>query len=347
MKQGSAVHKTLEDQVHRTVAVDVTTSEDAWGLRIWNVIQGLKMLRDTGMARELEIWGTVGGLVVNGVIDELSYICPDRELEEAEEARKATKVVEIPADQATITDFLGPATLEKDGHGVLKSTRSLLKKTEKIYITDVKTRGVKSIPKGASFRPTLMQLMLYHHLLSDLATNKVDADVLFSRYNLNPTALFSDSFIAQIGSLNDPYGSLNDPYDSPSSSGPSTQDSMTTLLSHNSLRALWSLMIEEFTHTMPAGTKSISNVLRAEYRDQKDGAILGIKTFLYDEELISGYVEDEMRWWKGEREAQGVVVEEAYKCGVCEFAEECWWRREKVEEQRVRMRERGRGRSLV
>ena len=337
MKQGSAVHKTLEDQVHTTVAVDITSNEDAWGLRIWNVIQGLKTLRDTGMTRELEIWGTVDGLVVNGVIDELSYICPDRELEEAEEAGKATKVVELPADQTTITNFLGPATLENNGSGVLKSTRSLLKKTEKIYITDVKTRGVKSIPKGASFRPTLMQLMLYHRLLSDLATNKVDASVLFNRYGLNSTTPFSDSFIAQIGSLNSPSPSLH--Y--------STQDSMTILLYHNTLHSLWSLMISEFALTLPHGTKSLGSVLKAEYRDQNSGEILGIKTFLYDEELVGVYVEDEMRWWKGEREAQGVVVEEAYKCGVCEFAEECWWRREKVEEQRVRMRERGRGRSVV
>jgi exonuclease V len=339
MKQGSAVHKTLEDQVHTTVAVDITSNEDAWGLRIWNVIQGLRTLRDTGMTRELEIWGTVDGLVVNGVIDELSYICPDRELEEADENGKAPKMVPLQEDQTTITDFLGPATLENDGAEVLKSTHSLLKKTEKLYICDVKTRGVRSIPKGASFRPTLMQLMIYHRLLSDLATNKVDADVLFDRYNINASNPFSDSFIAQIGSLNDPYNS--------STPELSTQDSMTTLLSHNSPRALWSLMISEFALTLPLGTRSLGSVLKAEYRDQTNGEVMGIKTFLYDETLISGYVEDEMRWWKGEREAQGVAVEEAYKCGVCEFAEECWWRKEKVEEQRLKMREKGRARSSV
>ncbi|KAL2042437.1 hypothetical protein N7G274_004929 [Stereocaulon virgatum] len=339
MKKGSAVHKILEDQVHTTVAVDITSNEDAWGLRIWNVIQGLRTLRDTGMTRELEIWGIVDGLVVNGVIDELSYICPDRELEEADEAGKVPKMVPLPEDQATITDFLGMATLENDGAGALMSTRSLLNETNKIYICDVKTRGVRSIPKGASFRPTLMQLMIYHGLLSDLATNKVNADVLFDRYNINPSNPFSDGFIAQIGSLNDPYD--------PSTPELSTQESMTTLLSHNSPRALWSLMISEFALTLPLGTKSLGSVLKAEYRDQTTGDITGVRTFLYDENLISGYVEDEMRWWKGEREAQGVTVAEAYKCGVCEFAEECWWRKEKVEEQRVKMRESRRARSLV
>src|ERR1700712_809658 len=38
MKQGSKVHQKLEDQVHTTVKVDIQTKEDAWGLRIWNVI---------------------------------------------------------------------------------------------------------------------------------------------------------------------------------------------------------------------------------------------------------------------------------------------------------------------
>ena len=341
MKQGSAVHKTLEDQVHTTVAVEITSKEDAWGLRIWNIIQGLRTLRDTGMTRELEIWGTVDGLVVNGVIDELSYICPDRELEEAEENGKDMRVV--PADQASITDYLGSSTLEKNGQGVLKSTRSLRKKTSKIYITDVKTRGVKSIPKGASFRPTLMQLMLYHHLLSTLATNKVDPFILFDRYELNPHTPFSDSFIAQIGSLNlSSPPAPEEPSQTPQLPPSSTQDSITTLLTHNSLSSLWTLMISEFTHTFPAGAHSIGNVLKAEYRAQNDGAIMGSKTFLYDEETMREYLVDEMRWWKGEREAMGVVEEEAYKCGFCEFSEECEWRRGKIEEGVKRMRERTR-----
>ena len=344
MKQGSAVHKTLEDQDHQTIAVETTSKEDAWGLRIWNTIQGLKGLQDTGMTRELEVWGVIDGLVVNGVIDELSYICPDRELEEAEEKGKAIKVVPA-ADQATITDFLGPATLENNSRGVLTDLRSLRKKTSKVYITDVKTRGVKTVPKGASLRPTLMQLMLYHRLLSDLATNQVDADILFDRYGLDQNAQFTDGFIARLGSLDEVY------YDAPSDASQSdtppdpTQDTTTVLLGHNSLRQLWSLMIQEFRHTIPAGVKGIGNVLRAEYRGQSDGEILGIKDFLYDGETIQGYIEDEMRWWKGEREARGVCIEEAYKCGYCEFAEDCSWRKDKIEEATLKMR--GRTRSVI
>jgi len=333
MRQGSAVHKVLEDQVHQTVAVDITSKEDSWGLRIWNIIQGLKTLRETGMTRELEVWGTVDGLVVNGVIDELSYMCPDPELEETEKEKdKAAKVP--PADQATITDFLGGSTLESSGGNIFQNNRSL-KQSQKIYLTDVKTRGIKSIPKGASFRPTLMQLMLYHRFLSDLSTNKVDAEVLFDRYALEPDAQFSDSFIAQIGNLNEvfdlPSSSETDPF-------PSSQDSMAILLSHNSLRSLWALMISEFAHTMPAGVKSIGNVLKAEYRNASDGEIMGEKTFVYDDKRMQEYLDDEMRWWKGERGPQGVCLEEAYKCGFCEFADECGWRKNKIEEATEKMR---------
>lgn len=342
MKQGSAVHKVLEDQIHETVAVDIKSKEEAWGLRVWNVIQGLKTLRETGITRELEIWGVVEGLVVNGVIDELSYICPDPELEAAEEqGRIATKMPA--ADQRTITEFLGPSTLESNGTGGLNKVRSSLpEQTSNIYITDVKTRSTRSIPKAPSFRPTLMQLMLYHRILSDLATNKVDADIIFDRYELDADVSFGDGFIAQIGSLNaEAFLALDSLLHTQEDSAlPSSQDSMTVLLAHNSLRKLWTRMMQEFAQTFPAGAKSIGNVLKAEYRTPTDGAVLGNKTFLYDDEVMQEYLDSEMRWWKGERAAEGVCVEEAYKCRTCDFFDECSWRRNKIEEATLKMRER-------
>ena len=340
MRQGSVVHKTLEEQVHVTVQVDVTTKEDAWGLRIWNVIQGLKTLRETGGTRELEVWGTVDGEVVNGVIDELSTACPDRELEAADKRGEAKNAV--PKDQTTITDFLGARTLEGNGLDTLQIHLLTRDRPPKVYITDVKTRGAPTIPKGASFRPTLMQLMLYYKLLSNLATNRVDASLIFSRHGLRPDAQFSDAFIAQIGSLNESYYSAEEQSEPSQSNSvpPSTQDSMTTLLAHNSLRSLWALMISHFALTMPFGEASLGRVLKAEYRTQKDGAMIGAKTFLYDADALQGYLDEEMRWWKGKREAQGVCLEEAYKCGYCEFAEECSWRKNKIEEATLRMRER-------
>ncbi|KAI9812262.1 MAG: hypothetical protein M1832_000452 [Thelocarpon impressellum] len=308
MRQGSAVHKTLEYEVHTTVAVDVETKEDGWGLRIWNVIQGLRTLRQTGMTRELEVWGVVDGLVVNGVIDVLSYDCPDPTLEKWEEERSA-----FPPDQTRLDDFL-------QSPGKTPTPRKA--SSRKIYITDVKTRASRTLPQGASFRPTLLQLMLYHRLLSHLATNMVDADVLFDRYDLDPSVRFSDAFVAQMASL------YNDDDWIPDRS----QDSLQVLMANNSLRELWSVMIGSFIETFPRGPASLGAVLQAEYRSPADGNITGSKTFLHNEGVLGTYLADALKWWRGERGATGVPVEEAYKCGICEFAEGCEWRRAKVDE---------------
>ena len=98
------------------------------------------------------------------------------------------------------------------------------------------------------------------------------------------------------------------------------------------------LMIQEFQLTFPRGSESIGNVLGVEYREF-DGSILGMKTFLYDSKVVKEYVEDEMKWWKGEREARGVCIEEAFKCKMCEFGDTCDWRIRKFEdfkESRIR-----------
>ena len=79
---------------------------------------------------------------------------------------------------------------------------------------------------------------------------------------------------------------------------------------------------------------------------------MGSKHVLVDEDLLDNYLKEAMSWWKGEREARGVCLEEAYKCGTCEFSDGCGWRRGKIVEarERVRMgreREREGGRSRV
>jgi exonuclease V len=334
MKDGSKIHKNLEEQVHAIVPVDVQTKEDGWGLRIWNVIQGLRTLRDTGQTRELEIWGTIDGLVVNGIIDELSYVCPDKGLEDS--LKKPDKN-DPPPDQPTIAEYFKAAGAEA------ATQKKLWSQSNKIYICDVKTRSVHSLPSEMAFRPTRMQLLLYHSLLSALVTNNVDFSILTERYKLDPGKVFSDSFIAQVGSLNDEQF-----YDAPSASQTPagsqdsiiswSQDSMTTLLAHNTLSSLWSLMISEFQTTLPNGALSLGNILKAEYRSRDTGEIVGSKTFAMDELALKAYVEKEMRWWRGEREAQGVVVEEAFKCRSCEFAEGCEWRLKKVEEAKEKVR---------
>ncbi|KAL9019361.1 MAG: hypothetical protein Q9185_003347 [Variospora sp. 1 TL-2023] len=336
MKQGSAVHKTLEEEVHRTVPVIITTKEDAWGLRIWNVIQGLRTLRETGMTRELEVWGILDGLVVNGVIDELSHTCPDPELE-ATERDPTDAPPTLPADQKSITDFLSPnhsRTLTQVNFGAPdQSPPEPPEPSSNVYITDIKTRATRSVPKAASFRPTLMQLMLYNRLLSTMAAGGIDTGILFSRYDLRADEPFTDAFIAQMS------GMFSSDSVSPSSSSSSSEaDTLSLLLAHNSLNSLWSLLTHELRLTFPLGATSVGRVLKAEYRHASDGQIMGSKTLRMDDALLDAYMAEGLRWWRGERHAVGVCLEEAYKCGSCEFADDCGWRKGKIEEAREKAR---------
>lgn len=261
MKQGTQVHQTLEAEIHITVPIEVPTKEDSWGLRIWNIIQGLRTLRDTGRTREIEIWGTVGGEIVNGVIDELSYECPDPKLGEQLKTREGNNNgPELPEYQTSITEFFQSGAQKENGQSISaamsapasngSSTRRR-QDDKRIYITDVKTRGSSSLPSGSSIRPTILQLHLYHHMLENLAQGNFSLIQLANRYNLDTTTTFSDSFIAQIGNLN------HEMFEAASSSQEdplptqllSSQDSMDILLRHNNLSTLWDFMLSQFSDT--------------------------------------------------------------------------------------------------
>jgi exonuclease V len=371
MKQGTKVHQALEDEVHRTVPVMITKKEDSWGLRLWNIIQGLRTLRDTGRTRELEIWGNVGGELVNGVIDELSYDCPDPKLEEdtAQLGAKGAPVggSALPEYQTSITDYLLATGGRKDGGQSLasammqESPQRTPPKEKRIYITDVKTRAHPTLPAGASIRPTILQLHLYHHMLENLAQGNFALIQLAERYQLDVNETFSDSFIAQIGGLNQEFfDTASSQEDAPpnsitASQIASSQDSIDVLLKHNNLGSLWDFMMSQFRQTflLPINTDEpptptpqstsdldppaalptrLSPLLTAEYLAPTYKHIagtakksIGSKSFNFNSGFLRSYLEENLAWWRGDRPAKGVELQEAWKCRSCDFRDDCEW----------------------
>jgi exonuclease V len=354
MKQGSSVHKVLEEQVHKEVKIDVQTREDMFGLRIWNVIQGLRTLRATGMTREMEVWGVLNGEVVNGIIDEINMFCPDEEAEKAmlqkEEAAKdgAHKSKPLEAGQKTLAGFFKDsqnANILEDHFRSAPTSHDETAST--FYLSDVKTRQSKSLPpNGSASKPVYMQLMLYRRLFASLAANETEADKVFERYNLDSHAIFSDTFIAEISQLDFSFSESASSYDDEGQNlFKGSQDPVSDLLAHNSLSSLWSFMIAEFARTIPIPIppspnvrSSISKLVVAEYRSGGTGEIIGKKAFVHDDVVLDAYANDEIRWWRGERATKGVDVEDASKCRICEFAEGCSWRVEKLEEAKKKAR---------
>ncbi|KAF6823993.1 defects in morphology protein 1 [Colletotrichum musicola] len=340
MKQGSKVHQDLEDEVHTTVRVEIASKEDGFGLRMWNLIQGLRTLRDTGMTRELEVWGFVDGNLVNGVIDGLSYENPDLEFEVQLSQGSGNHT------QASITDYFTSSA----GNA----------KVPKIYLTDVKTRGSMKAPNSpALLRPAKVQLFLYQRFLSEMAADNLDYLRIFRRYNLDPDVPFSDSFIAQIGSLHDelsydvdsspdaeyvPPSSRTrgdaDPDDAPNRSQTTAPD----LVRYGTLRELLPLLKSELRQTFPHGADSVGRLLAVEYRYRGDGSLIDSQVFPMDDRALDLYLGSTMEWWRADREPRGVQIEEAYKCRWCEFADDCTWRSAMDEERLQSVRQRIAGR---
>jgi exonuclease V len=348
MKRGTGIHETLERQVFTPVQIQVTKKEDTFGLRIWNIIQGLRVLRERGFTRELEVWGMVDGNVVNGVIDSLSYENPDPELQEdVLSSRGSSQVItnSQPYEPSTPGDYA-------------------------IYIVDVKTRNSATPPPQMQVRSSIIQLFLYHRFLSEMANNRLDYITVFERYGVNPDEPFSDDFMAQIGAVHDevfvepeddgdasPDGGFVSAPSSPSQVSYLSDSSSSPTLRYRSLRTLLTLLKSELRLTFPRGAADLGNIVAVEYRYRgrdpppprdpladapstspeddsvappkyETGSVICVNTFFVEPETLDLYLSETMRWWRGEREPHGVTLEEAgFKCRSCEFREVCEWRR--------------------
>ncbi|KAM3482567.1 hypothetical protein MY8738_003916 [Beauveria namnaoensis] len=322
MQQGSKLHQKLEDEVHTTVEVEVITREDGFGLRLWNLIQGLRTLRETGLTRELEIWGIVDGNLVNGVIDSVSHENPNPEFE-----YELSQEAESEKSQPKLTDYFASTTPSKDKPN-----------GPKIYLADVKTRGSLTRVSNSMVRPGKIQLLLYHRFLSDLAAGRLDFYKVIRRYGLDPDEPFSDAFLAQMASHHDEMldttpssSSYEDDCPPPSS----TAAEPAGALPYKSLRELLPLVAREVGLAFPEGAASMGSMLRVQYVYRADGREIGHHDFPVSRSVLDEYLGVYMAWWRGERRASGVSLEEAFKCRMCEFADVCTWRA-KMDAKRVR-----------
>ncbi|EFX06168.1 hypothetical protein CMQ_4237 [Grosmannia clavigera kw1407] len=292
MRAGTKVHARLEEEVHTTVRVDVVSREDVQGLKLWNMIQGVRTLRETGLTRELDVWGVVDGQIVSGIIDAISFCCPDPSLEaEVVEAtammgrggkktktRKAggrkekEKVKCKDEDEANrITDYFSSPPRPSQSSGRPREPPPPLEPVRKAYITDIKTRGSSTLPSGAAVRPTKIQLFLYHRFLAAMAAGRLDYAYVFQRYSLDPDAAFSDAFLAQMGELHD---EIFSDADSAPTTPTRSNDAATVVaaaaepspMRYGTLRSLARLLQDELALTFPHGADSLGRFVVAEYR---------------------------------------------------------------------------------
>ncbi|KAM5181591.1 exonuclease V [Mantella aurantiaca] len=66
--------------------------------------------------------------------------------------------------------------------------------------------------------------------------------------------------------------------------------------------------------------------LKLEYCYQGDGTFLGCDVVNFTEERVMEQVTFYLSFWKGHREIQGIDIEDAWKCRMCDYFNICDWR---------------------
>ncbi|KAI0826879.1 exonuclease V [Trametes gibbosa] len=229
--RGKSVHKVLEREVQpETVAVDITTQEERWGLRLINMLASLETLTEVGYCREMPVFGVVHGQVVTGIIDEIARrpleptqpkhepetggsgkggaSSPNKRVAPSTPSKSPSKKPkhDSPNGQPQITAFFTP------GKRASTSDEPTPTKEEgpkfSLHLSDTKTRMRPSLPTDEDAFASRLQLMLYHRLLSNLvapaapsirAPAPLDFAALWRRVRVDPTRRFSEGFLAQAG----------------------------------------------------------------------------------------------------------------------------------------------------
>ena len=168
---------------------------------------------------------------------------------------------------------------------------------DQLELVEFKTRGNTSSPIGrAQMKGYKMQTMLYKQLLDELVDGRVNGEVVLLQMCLNPDRILQDELADLIQDR--------------------TEDGITLGQLMTKTLSLFRLL-------------PYVQVLTVEISSQSSGTIVAKETVEFDFDWLSGNVRHCLAYWKGERGAEGVDIEDAWKCRSCVFYEECDWREKK------------------
>ncbi|KAK6536604.1 hypothetical protein TWF281_000831 [Arthrobotrys megalospora] len=369
MQAGTKIHREMEEEIHTVVPVTVKTKHDKWGLRIWNMIQGLESLRTTGLTRELEVWGWIDGVFINGVIDEVNFKKFERERDAKEDEeigmvgdKGEAKEVSLPGNvtEAIITGAApteekvdGPPATPKKKRGRPRKTPEptspgLATPKQQTSILDFITPSPKKTrSKGQPVYVLDLKTRASAKIPAPGSSQSLSVHIQLMLYR----QLLNDMIKATPKSMVKKLCKHHDiPPGEPFSddliaglagNGNETEpgsDELSLLLENNSIEKLYAMFQKKLKQTV----STVAPELTVVYRWQKDGQFMDSVDYTADDETLQLHVDNVISWWKGERETVGVPLNEAWKCKNCEFADNCQWIQKAVKEQMVRMRERRR-----
>ncbi|ORY23370.1 exonuclease V [Naematelia encephala] len=182
LKRGQKIHKRLEREIHpEEIIVRAVSREDVWGLRFLNMLSALEALLTLGKCRELPVVGFVKGILVMGIIDEIT-----RE-PIMDKTKPCTRSDTLSTQQTQLTSFFRPSPTKKH-----TTPPKISNRTHKLYISDSKTRASGVLPRDTDTLAGRLQVMLYKELLDAMLIAPTSSSISTST-STSTTSTFNTS----------------------------------------------------------------------------------------------------------------------------------------------------------
>ncbi|KAL0973143.1 hypothetical protein UPYG_G00199550 [Umbra pygmaea] len=173
-----------------------------------------------------------------------------------------------------------------------------------LVLSELKTRSQNSLPHPAQYKGHSLQVRVYKLLFDAMVQGSMERHNLLRYLNLRPHQAFGSplqSYAQKLGILAVTFGEL--------------VDHLLSILNFSNLRAV--------------------DKLRLEYIHQSSGSLIGTREVEFDEAQLRAELRDYLPFWLGEREPQGVDLEnidESWKCNICPYEESCDWKRRRLQQ---------------
>lgn len=172
--------------------------------------------------------------------------------------------------------------------------------TLQVDIVELKTIRSTRLPSTPVRRSHRLQVMLYHHLLSNLVQGKVDVNDIEKGFRVTLDVQLS-SVVLELLPLDERH--------------------------MNTLRHVVPFVLSA-VQALP-----LPSQLLVEYFSQETNNTLCFEGVEYDQKWLMGTLQMLFPFWTGERPAEGVHdIEDAWKCKCCPFQNICEWRQAKEAE---------------
>ncbi|XP_078613373.1 exonuclease V-like [Branchiostoma floridae x Branchiostoma japonicum] len=168
-------------------------------------------------------------------------------------------------------------------------------------LLDFKTRGTKTVPSKSQQRKESLQVCLYKRLFDDMVLGKLKKESILKHLRRSPDKLLGEEIVEygkNVGIACTTFGEL--------------LDMALLLMAHSDVPCIDGLKIEYCC------------------QDEEDSFMT--KPVEYDDKMLRRELGHYFDFWKGDREVEGVQIEEAWKCGKCPYADLCDWRKKKEAE---------------